>query len=291
MKPAPFDYHTPETAQQAIELLNQLGADAQLLAGGQSLIPAMNFRAVKPTALIDLNNIPSLQGVRAEDDGSLHIGAMTRYRTLETDPLVYKRQPLIHAAVPFIAHPAIRSRGTIGGSLAFADPAAELPTVVITLGATLHLHSVQGARSLPADQFFVDLSTTRLAADEMLTEIEIPPMQAGAGWGFRESARRHGDRVMMGVAALVNLDQGGCIASARVALMNAGPTPMLARHACADMIGKTPSDELARHAAGVAARLDIDPPDDTHASAAFRRNLAETLTLRTLLDAFTRATK
>src|SRR5688572_6538910 len=208
MKPAPFEYRVPDSIEQALSLLQEYGDEAKLLAGGQSLVPAMNFRVVQPTVLIDLNRIKELDAIR-EEGQALYLGAMTRERRLEFDPLIAKRIPLMSEGILHVAHPQIRNRGTFGGSLANADPAAELPVLVIALDARLKARNANAERWIDAQDFFVGMFTTALAADEILVEIEIPFMPAHTGFSFMEVAPRAGDYALMGVAALVTLDKNG----------------------------------------------------------------------------------
>ena len=205
MKPAPFVYHRPDTLEDALALLAEHGEEAKPLAGGQSLVPAMNFRLAQPSVLIDLNRIATLAGIEPVD-GGLRIGGMTRHRALEHSPVVARLAPLVAETMPFIAHPPIRTRGTLGGSLAHADPAAELPAVMLALGASIGVRSQAAARSVPATAFFLGLFTTSLAPDELLVDVTIPPMAPGSGWAMDEVSRRHGDFALAGAAAVVTLD-------------------------------------------------------------------------------------
>lgn len=289
MKPAPFTYLAPGSLQEALEILHRYGSDARLLAGGQSLLAAMNFRELKPAVLVDLNRLPELAYIRHEPGDDVRIGAMTRQRELELDPIIERALPLMHEAVPYIAHVAIRTRGTIGGSLAYADPAADQPTITLALGARVKAVSRAGERWIAMDDFFVDSFRTALRSDELLAEIAIPAIQAGTGWGFEEIARRHGDRVMMGVSVMVTLDEHNACREARLAYQNAAPTPRLAKEAARLLTGRQASPELFAEAAAWASEKEIDPPTDVHATADYRRHLARELTLRTLKAAFERA--
>jgi carbon-monoxide dehydrogenase medium subunit len=192
MKPAPFKYVAPDSLEEAVKLAAQHGADAKLLAGGQSLIPAMNFRVVQPAMLIDLNRIPELRYVRPTDDGSLAIGAMTTQHQLETDPLIRERAPLLAETLPYIAHPQIRNRGTLGGSLVHADPAAELPVIAVACGARLRVRGLDGERWIEVGDFFQGMFVTDLSEGELLTEVVLPPLPQGTGWSFVEASRRRG---------------------------------------------------------------------------------------------------
>lgn len=288
MKPAPFEYFRPRTLDEALSLLAEHGSDAKPLAGGQSLIPAMNFRLARPAVLVDLNRIASLASVSEETDG-MRIGTMTRQRAVERDPLVRRRAPLLTEALPHVAHAQIRNRGTLGGSVAHADPAGEIPAVLLALGASFGLRGRDGSRTVAAERFFTGLFETALAPGELLVEIAIPAMQARTGWAFLEVARRHGDYALAGVASIVTLDAAGRCREARIALLGVGEGPVLARRAAKALIGETLTDKVLREAAGAAATKDIDPPGDIHASSAYRRQLVAVLTRRALERALARA--
>ncbi len=286
MKPAPFKYYAPTTIEQAVSLLAEQ-EDAKILAGGQSLVPVMNFRLARPSVLIDLNRVSELFYIRKQD-GGLSIGAMTRQRTVERDPNVAKIAPLVTETMPFIAHPQIRNRGTFGGSLAHADPAAELPAVALAMNAKLRVKSKKGERWVESSDFFRGLFATALGPDELLTEITIPPMPPRTGWSFLEVARRHGDFALAGVACTVTLDDKGKCANARLVLMSLGDKPIDAHKAAASLKGETPNAK-AIDATANAVDAEIDPQSDIHASAAFRRHLARVLTRRALVTAVQRA--
>ena len=288
MKPAPFEYFRPSTLDQALSLLAEHGSDAKPLAGGQSLIPAMNFRLATPAVLVDLNGLSELSYI-TDGTGELKIGGMTRQRAVERSSLVAERVPLIAETMPHIAHPAIRNRGTIGGSLAHADPAAELPAVMLALNATFVVTGKTAIRDVPASDFFVGLFSTSLEAGELLTQIRIPRPPGRSGFAFAEISRRHGDFALVGVAVGVNLDDDGRCAGTRIALLSVGDRPMLAEQATRTLNGQRPSVECIRAAAEAAATQDIDPPSDIHASARYRRQLANVLTRRALERAFARA--
>lgn len=291
MKPAPFQYYAPATVDEALALLARHGWDAKALAGGQSLIPMMNFRLAQPAVLVDLNNISKLFYIRPDGNGNggLCVGAMTRQRQLERDPLVAERASLIQAAMPQLATPAIRSRGTIGGSIAHADPSAELVAVSVALDARFRLRNQAGERWVQADEFFVGMFTTLLEPDELLVEIALPAMPPRSGWSFLEVARRHHDFALVGVTAVVALDAKGQCRQARLVLFSVGDGPVLARQAAQTLVGQTPTPEIIRAAAETAATADIDPGSDIHASAEYRRHLANVLSRRALTQAFERA--
>lgn len=288
MKPAPFDYFTPATVDEALAHLAGHGGEAKPLAGGQSLIPAMNFRLARPAVLVDLNRVSELAYVRAESGGVV-LGAMTRQRAVERSAVVARAAPLLAEAMPSIAHPQIRNRGTIGGSIAHADPSAELPAVMLALDARFRARSSSGERSISAGEFFKGMLETALAPGELLVEIAVPPLPASSGTAFLEVARRHGDYALVGVAASVTLDPRGRCKQARIGLLSVGDGPVLATEAGKVLAGQTPSEELLRAAGDTAATRDVDPPSDIHASAVYRRRLVAVLTRRALARAFERA--
>ena len=284
MKPPKFDYHAPTTVDEAVALLARYGGDAKPLAGGQSLVPLLNFRLARPAALIDLNRIPALAGIR-EVDGHVAFGAMTRQRTIEFSPIVGRKLPLLAEATRWVGHLPIRSRGTIGGSIAHADPSAEYPAVLTALDGTVIAKGQKGERELTPAALFETYLTTTLAPDELLTEVRLPAMPAGAGWAFEEFARRHGDFAIVGVAAALWRDGGGW--SARLATAGAGPVPVRLR-AAEDIIARDGvGDGAVAGAAARAAEL-VQPDSDLHASADYRRNLTRVLTERALRRAIAR---
>lgn len=289
MKPPPFKYVPAESLEHALEQMAEHGDAAKLLAGGQSLIPAMNFRVLQPSVLIDLNGINSLEYIEPAEDGTLLIGAMTRQRDLEMSEAVEHGSPLLHEAMPHIAHPQIRTRGTLGGSLAHADPAAELPVIVIAAGARMRATGRDGDRWIEAKDFFEGMFSTVLRPDEVLVEVAFPPTAPGSGWSFVETSRRRGDYAMMGVAVQVELDGDGVCKEARLIYLNAGDGPIEAEQAEAILRGEAPSAEVFDTAAIEAADKEIDPMGNIHASIDFQRHLARVLTVRALEKAFGRA--
>ncbi len=288
MKPAPFEYHVPDSIDQALSLMHEHADTAKLLAGGQSLVPAMNFRVVQPSMLVDLNRIRDLDYVQ-EDGACLRIGAMTRERTLELDERIQKRSPLLHEAAPNIAHPQIRNRGTIGGSIVHADPAAELPVLMLALNARLKAQSTQGERWIDAADFFVGMFTTAVQPDEILVEIEIPFMSPRTGWSFMEVAPRAGDYALMGVACAVTLDENGKCSDAELVYLNAGDGPVVAAEAAQSMSGQQLTDDLIASAAQHASENEITPFGNVHTSPDFQRHLANVLTKKALKQAIERA--
>jgi carbon-monoxide dehydrogenase medium subunit len=288
MKPAPFKYLSPSSLEEVLASKAEHGDEAKPLAGGQSLIPAMNFRVSQPSILIDLNKIDSLRYTRSVE-GELRIGAMTVQAEVARSPLVADSQPLIYETVPNIAHPQIRNRGTFGGSLAHADPASELPVVATALNARFKAQSTRGERWIDAEEFFITMFTTALETDEVLTEVAFPVFPANTGWAFLEVARRAGDYAMAGVAALVTLDGDDTCQDARLVYLNVGDKAMDARQAAASLIGEKLSTQKFEAAAQIAAEQEIDPFGSVHATPDYQRHLAKVLTQRALQTAFERA--
>jgi CO/xanthine dehydrogenase FAD-binding subunit len=288
MKPAPFRYVAARGIEQALALKAEHGDEARFLAGGQSLVPTMNFRLTQPAVLIDINPIAELAGVKREASGRVRVGALTRYRALERDPVTRRTLPLIDEALPHIAHPQIRNRGTIGGNLAHADPASELPAIVLTLAGRLRARSTKGERWIDAADFFVGALTTALAPEEMLTEIELPVAEERSGACFLEVSRRRGDFAIIGVACTVRLDAQRHCAEARIGLCNAGDGPVLAAAAGASLAGRAIGAAEIREAAALVQDA-IDPGGSIHASKEFQRHLAGVLSARALATANERA--
>jgi len=274
VKPAPFVYHRPTSVDEALALLGRYGPDGRLLAGGQSLVPALNMRLATPAALIDINRLPGLGGISLGPEG-LVIGALARHDAVEHSALVARHAPLIAEAMPHVGHRAIRTRGTVGGSIALADPAAELPACLVALDALIRVLGRDGSREIPAARFFRGIYTTDLGPGEILTAVVVPPIQSGWRSRFDELARRHGDFALVGLAAHCRVESGA-IAEARLAFCGAGTTPVRAARAESALAGRRPgADALSE--AGRALDADLDPPADVHASAALRRHLARVL--------------
>jgi len=288
VKPPRFSYHDPAEVEDALGLLALHGDAARILAGGQSLMPMLNFRLARPGRVIDINRLAALCIVSPGPDAGLRIGALVRQRTLERSELIRERCPLIAQAMPFVGHPQIRNRGTLGGSLAHADPAAELPAVMVALGAQLTLRSAGGRRIVGAEDFFVSALITALAPDELLTEITLPPWPARTGSSLQEVAIRRGDFALGGVAATLTLDTRGHVAGARIVCFGVGPRPVRAADAERSLVGAPPSAPAFAEA-GRLASAAVEPPDDIHASGAYRRRLAGVLTTRALAAALASA--
>ncbi len=280
MKAPDFSYLRAESVDQALDLLARHGDDARLLAGGQSLMATLNLRLSAPSVLVDLNHIPDLAGI-TETETAVRIGAMTRHVAVERSPVVARHLPLIAAAMPHVAHAAIRNRGTLGGSLALADPAAEMPACALALQAVLEIAGPGGRRRVAAADFFHGLFETDLAPDEILVAIEYPKAPAGARWGFRELARRHGDYAMVGLAAMVEGDP--ICGAGRLAYFAVEDRPVLAHAPASKLVGEV-IDDTAITAAEDALDADLDPHGDLHADAATKRHLARVLTRRVLGD-------
>jgi carbon-monoxide dehydrogenase medium subunit len=289
MKPPPFEYYNPTTVDEALSLLAEHGYDAKPLAGGQSLIPIMNFRLAQPAILVDLNNISELSYIQPDEGGGLRLGAMTRHHQVEHDPLIAERAPLIFEAMPKIATSQIRSRGTFGGSIAHADPSAELVAVSVALGGRFRLRSQSGEREAAASEFFLGMFTTLLEPQELLVEATFPAMPARTGWALMEVARRPHDFALVGVAAVLSLDDQERCQDTRIVFLSVGDGPVTAHHAAEVLRGQVPTPELMRAAAETAAADDVDPSSDIHASAAYRRHLVKVLTRQALELAFKRA--
>ena len=289
MKPATFDYHAPRSIDEALGLLADYGSDAKLLAGGQSLVPTMNFRLAQPAVLVDLNGIDELFYIR-EDESGLRCGAMTRQRTVEHSPLVRRIGPLLHETIPHIAHTQIRNRGTIGGSLAHADPSAELPAVALALDARMFVRSVTDARWITARDFYVGLFATAMEPEEMLIEVAFPALPPRSGWAFDEVARQHGNYALCGAAAVVALTNEGAVKSAKLVFLSVGEGPVEATQATTLLLADRPTPAAIRAASEAAATQDIDPVGDIHAGPEFRRHLARVIADRVLTRAIGRAT-
>ena len=281
MKPPPFDYRRCCSLDATLAALAELGGEAKLLAGGQSLMPMLNFRLLRPAVLLDIGRLSGLAGVTAEP-GGLRIGALTRHRQLETDALVAQHFLLLPAAMAHVAHLAIRNRGTLGGSLSHADPAAELPMLALLLDATLELHRAGAERLVAARDFFLGSLTTALEPDEMLTAIHLPFLPAGAGWGFAEFAPRAGDFATAAAAAVLTR-RNGVVTEARLALMGVHPTPLRIPTAEAVLRGAGPA---AFADAAALARAAIEPNTDLRGSAELRRHLVQHLVTRVLAAAW-----
>ncbi|MGQ0569159.1 MAG: FAD binding domain-containing protein [Armatimonadota bacterium] len=287
MKPAAFLYAQPETVEETLALLREYGSEAKLLAGGQSLMPLVNMRLARPSVIIDLNRVRALDHITTAD-GEVRIGAMTRQRAAEKSPLVASRLPLATEALRLVGHVQIRNRGTIGGSLAHADPSAELPAVASALGATFVVTGPGGERLLGPDEFFVGYLTTAIEPTEVLTEIRFPAMAAHAGNAFVEVSRRHGDFALVGAAAVVHAAGDGRYRDVRLAFIGVGPTPVRIKEAEAALEGHRFQESLVDDVARLVADR-LNPESDIQASAEYRKHVGGVLARRALLAAASRA--
>lgn len=287
MKPAPFKYVAASTLDHALSLKAEYGDEARFLAGGQSLIPAMNFRLARPAVLIDINGLGELAGAEAAEGGEIRVGALTRYHALERDTKFLAACPLFADALPHIAHPQIRNRGTIGGNLSHADPASELPAIAVAMQARMRIKSAKGERDVAASEFFLGLLTTDIQSDEMLVGIAFPAPTARTGTCFMEVARRRGDFALAGVAAVVTTDAQGRCSQLRLALCGVGEMPVDASAAAAMLIGQPCTGE-AIEAVAAEVRGMIDPSGNVHASPDYQRHIAGVLTQRAIGAAYSR---
>jgi len=282
MKPAAFSYCAPRTVEESISLLVEHGYDAKLLAGGQSLVPLMNLRLARPAVLVDINRVDELAFVESGED-VVRVGAMTRHHTMATSPHIRAASPLLSHAAGHIGYRAIRHRGTMGGSLAHADPASELPCVAVTLGARVRVAGSTGERTIRADEFFLAQMTTTLDPDEIITSVALPRIRADEGWGFREFVRKVGDFAVVMAAAVLRVADGR-VASARLGLGGVEGTPRRVTEAEQVLVGSGGGEATIEEAARTAAEA-VDPTSDIHGSAGYRRRLAHAMARRALQDA------
>ena len=285
MKPAPFEYVAPESLDEAVDCLQRFGEDAKVLAGGQSLIPLMALRLARPTALVDLKRVGELRYIT--EDETLSVGAMTTHREIEDNGFIERRCPLIADAMRQLGHVAIRNRGTVAGSIAHADPAAEWPAIALALDAEVEVTGPEGNRSVPARDLFFSYFTVNLEPDEVIREVRFSMPPEGSGSAFLELARRHGDFGIAGVAAVVTADAGK-VSAARLALMGVASTPVRVQEAEAILAGNVPSEEVVEEVTAAVNEV-IEPVGDVHGSAEFRRNVARVLTKRAIEKAWERA--
>lgn len=286
MKPAEFQYFRPNTLDEAIGLLSEYADDAKILAGGQSLVPAMNMRLARPRYIVDINKIPELNFIRLEGE-QLVIGALTRHVEVEESALISETLPLLQEAIAQVGHPQIRSRGTFGGSLVHADPAAELPAVAAALEATFHIRGPEGDRVLGADSFFLTYMSTAINETEILYEVRLPLPPRGTGWSFLEYSRRSGDFALVGVAAIVGTGEEEEFDYVRIALTGVADKPVRAFPVEERLLGRKATPETIA-AASESLREMLEPEPDIHGTAEYRRDLAVTLTRRALLQAVSR---
>ena len=283
MKLPPFDYACPTTLPEAVQLLASHDGDAKAIAGGQSLMPMLAFRLAHPSLLVDLRKLPDLRGIRISEQG-VTLGAMVRWRDIEDDERLETAHPLLKAAIAHVAHYQIRNRGTVGGSIAHADPAAEMPGIAMTCDAEIAVVGTSGARVHQAADFFQGALTTALAPDEIIVEIRLPPWPTGRRWGFQEFARRRGDFALAAAALFYDQDARGKACNAHVGVIGVGDRP-LRLAAVEDVLNGQAIDAATIAKAEAAAAAAVDPQDDIHASAAYRRALVGTLVERALKGA------
>jgi carbon-monoxide dehydrogenase medium subunit len=287
MKPGPFEYHAPASLDEALAMLSKL-ENAKIIAGGQSLVAMMNFRYAMPDHLVDLGNVGGLAGLQF-DAPDLRIGAMTRQRDLEFSAALADKAPLFKAALAHVGHRQTRNRGTLGGSLAHADPAAELPTVCLALDAKIEIAGAAATRLVPMREFAVGFMTTALGHDEILLAVHIQPWPAGHGYSFQEFARRHGDFAVVGVAVLLDAGKDGVVTRASIALCGVTDRPIRRDDAEAALLGHRLDDSVIARAAALAA--DVEATSDIHGDSTYRRHLARVLTARALREASLGMTK
>jgi len=286
VKPPPFEYLAPRSLDEALALLREHGDEAKVLAGGQSLIPILALRLAHPAVLIDIGGIDALGELGR--NGVLTIGASVTQRRAERSADVASASPLLAESLPQIAHPQIRNRGTVGGSVAHADPAAELPAVMLALDAVMTIRGAAASRSVAAADFFRSYLETAIGPDELLIDVRVPIAAAGVGSSFQEISRRHGDFALAGAATQVDLDSDGRVRSASIAFCGVASTPVRADAATASLVGRLLDESTIAEVARLAA-ADLDPPSDVHATGAYRKHIASVLASRTLTVANERA--
>jgi carbon-monoxide dehydrogenase medium subunit len=289
MKPAPFTYYAPESTDEAVSLLSELGDEAKLIGGGQSLVPMMNMRLARPSALIDVLSIPGLDGIEvreANGGAQLAFGAAVRHADAMSHPDVTSRFPMLTRALEHVGHAAIRNQGTLGGSIVHADPAAELPAVLLAADAEIVAKGPNGTRTIGAEEFFVTYFSTALEEDELAVEIRLPlPSSTAHRWGFAEVARRHGDFALVGAAVNLDVTETDTVRSARIALLGAGEVPVRVVAAEARLVGESLGDERVIEDVAQIVTESLDPPSDVHASSAYRKEVAGVLIRRCLRGA------
>ena len=288
MKPVPFDYYAPTSVAEALDDLHKLGYDGKILAGGQSLIPAMNFRMARPAALVDLNKISELAYIRPGDDGGVVIGAMTRDSVVEKDPEVCRRFPIMAEVMGYIAHTQIRNRGTFGGAIAHADPAAQLPALMVALQANIHIARQGSDRWVPIGEFFMGPFMTVIEPEEMLTEVSIPPLAPMTAASYQQVSRQRGGYAQAATICVVTLDANRNCKDVRLVLFSVGETPILSKIASGTLVGKPFSEDLIDKVAAEVAQKEVDPGSDLHGTAEYRRELVKVLSRRALVEAFQR---
>lgn len=290
MKPVKFDYYAPTSVPQALDTLAELGYDGKVIAGGQSLIAAMNFRMARPAALVDLNGVSELSYIKPAADGGLAIGTMTRVNTVEYSPEVTKKFPLLPEVAKFIAHPAIRRRGTFGGAIAHADPAGQLPSIAMVMNANVLIRGKDSERWVSAPELIIGPFMTVIEPTEMLAEVVLPANPPHTGSNYMQVSRQNGGYAQAAVASIVTMD-GDKVKNVRMVLMGVGEMPILSQKAGEMLIGQKPTEETLKALADACATTEIDPATDLHATADYRRTLIRALVVRSLAQSITRAQK
>lgn len=291
MKPAPFEYYAPTTVEEALQNLSDLGYSGKVLAGGQSLIPAMNFRMARPSALVDLNKVSDLFYIKPTPEGGLAIGTMTRDSVVEKDPTVKQRFPIVAETMGYIAHPQIRARGTFGGAIAHADPAAQLPALALALNARIVIKRKGGERVVSAEDFIVGPFMTVLDPEDMLAEVILPPMPAHSAGSYKQVSRQRGGYAQAAAISVVSLDDRNRVKDVRSVLFSVGETPILSKYASKVLVGNEPTEAAIADVAAYAAKHECDPGSDLHGTTEYRRQLVEVLVRRSLTEAVQRAKK
>ncbi|MBA4398635.1 MAG: molybdopterin dehydrogenase [Anaerolinea sp.] len=291
MKPAPFEYYAPKTTEEALQNLTDLGYSGKVLAGGQSLIPAMNFRMARPSALVDLNNVAELAYIKLTDDGGIAIGTMTRDNAVEHDPIVKQRMPIVAETMGYIAHPQIRARGTFGGAIAHADPAAQLPALSLALNAKLLVKRKGAERWVTAEEFIVGPFMTVLEPEDMLAEVVLPPLAPRTAGSYKQVSRQRGGYAQAATISVVGLDDRNHVKDVRCVLFSVGETPILSKYAAKVLVGNEPTEAAIADVAAYAAKNECDPGSDLHGTTEYRRQLVEVLVRRALTEAVLRAKK
>lgn len=291
MKPAPFEYYAPTTTEEALQNLTDLGYSGKVLAGGQSLIPAMNFRMARPSALVDLNRVTELAYIKPTADGGFAIGTMTRDSVVERDPALKTRMPIVAETIGYIAHPQIRARGTFGGAIAHADPAAQLPALAVALNAKLLVKRQGAERWVSAPEFIVGPFMTVLEPEDLLVEVVLPPLAPRTAGSYKQVSRQRGGYAQAATISVVGLDDRNRVKDVRCVLFSVGETPILSKFAAKALVGNEPTEAAIKEVAAYIAKSECDPGSDLHGTAEYRRQLVRVLVERSLTEAAQRAKK
>ena len=291
MKPAPFEYYAPKTTEEALQNLTDLGYSGKVLAGGQSLIPAMNFRMARPSALVDLNNVAELAYIKPTADGGIAIGTMARDSVVEQDLIVKQRMPIVAETIGYIAHPQIRARGTFGGAIAHADPAAQLPALSLALNAKLLVKRKGAERWVTAEEFIVGPFMTVLEPEDMLAEVVLPPLAPRTAGSYKQVSRQRGGYAQAATISVVGLDDRNRVKDVRCVLFSVGETPILSKYAAKVLVGNEATEAAIADVAAYVAKNECDPGSDLHGTTEYRRQLVEVLVRRALTEAVLRAKK